>query len=230
MLASQSTAQTFSSPIRVVGFDSTPTVGTTFQVWNTKKEAEQAVADYKALLASEGYLANAEPMADERVVPIIIKTDVLGTADAVEGEIKKLNDDSIFFKIIKKGVGTINESDMNTALSDRDTIIIGFGVGIDKKIKDLPEMSLVTAKTFDIIYKMSEWLAEEKTIRRTRRTIEEVRGTVKILKAFSRVKNTVGTRRTFGIRRNCHQRFVYDCPQWRRHRQRNIYQSTTRQK
>lgn len=179
---------TFSSPIRVVGFDSAPTVGTTFQVWNTKKEAEQAIADYKELLASEGYIAPAEPIADECIVPIILKTDVLGTADAVEGETKKLNDDSIFFKIIKKGIGTINESDLNTALSDKNTIILGFGVGIDKKIKDLPEMSLVTTKTFDIIYKMSEWLAEEKNTRRTRRMVEEVRGTVKILKAFSRVK------------------------------------------
>ncbi len=174
---------TFSSPIRVVGFDTAPTVGTTFQVWNSKKEAEQAVADYKTLMQSEGYIANIEPVADEAIIPVIIKTDVLGTADAVEGEIKKLNDDSIFFKVIKKGIGTINESDLNTALSDKNTIIIGFGVSIDKKIKDLPEMSLVTAKTFDIIYKMSEWLAEEKAVRRTRRMVEEVQGTVKIARS-----------------------------------------------
>lgn len=179
---------TFSSPIRIVGFDTTPTVGTTFQVWDTKKEAEQAVAEYKQLLLEEGVTAAYEPSADERVIPIIIKTDVLGTADAVEKEIKKLNDDSIFFKIIKKGIGSINESDLNIALSDRNSIIIGFGVSIDKKIENRPECDLTTIKTFDIIYKMSEWLAEEKTKRRNRKTVEEVQGVVKILKAFSRTK------------------------------------------
>jgi len=179
---------TFSSPIQVVGFDTTPTVGTTFQVWDTKKEAEQAVLEYKKLLQEEGAAAVYEPTGNERIIPVIIKTDVLGTADAVEGEIAKLNDDTIFFKVIKKGVGSINESDLNLALSDRNSMIIGFGVSIDKKIENRPECDLTTIKTFDIIYKMSEWLAEEKTKRRARRTIEEVRGTVKILKAFSRTK------------------------------------------
>lgn len=178
----------FSSPIQVVGFDTTPTVGTTFQVWDTKKEAEEAVAQYKQLLAEEGATASYEPSGDEKIIPVIIKTDVLGTADAVEKEIGKLNDDSIFFKIIKKGIGSINESDLNLALSDRNSIIIGFGVSIDKKIENRPECDLTTIKTFNIIYKMSEWLADEKVKRRARKTIEQVQGTVKILKAFSRTK------------------------------------------
>ncbi len=179
---------TFSSPIQVVGFDTHPSVGTTFQVWNTKKEAEAAVTEYKQLLA-EGKIETAtEPHGDERIIPVIIKTDVLGTADAVEQEIRKLNDDSIFFKVIKKSVGSINESDLNLGLSDRNSMILGFGVSIDKKIKDRPECSLVTIKTFDIIYKMSEWMEEQKKTRRNVKMVEELKGSVKVLKAFSRVK------------------------------------------
>lgn len=180
---------TFSAPIRITGFTNLPRIGSSFTTVPTKKQAEELVLEarnvYKELEAKQ----ILEITSDTKIIPIIIKSDVFGSAEAIEGEIQKLSTDEVYFKIIKKGVGFINESDAQLALSDKNTIIIGFNVDIEKNVIDMNDIEQITIKTFSIIYKMTEWLALEREVRRPRKEVDTILGQAKILKVFSSTKN-----------------------------------------
>lgn len=179
----------FSSPVRITGFSTLPRIGSPFVVTATKKEAEELVRtakeDMKNNPADNSFLVSETT----KVIPIIVKADVYGSAEAIDSEINKLSTDIVFFKVIKKGVGSINESDAQLALSDKNTIIIGFNVEIDRSVPDINGIDQITIKTFNIIYKMTEWLEEERENRRPRLEVDTVLGRAKILKVFSSTKN-----------------------------------------
>ena len=123
------------------------------------------------------------------LVPIILKTDVAGTGEAIAGEIAKLTDEEVIFKVIKNETGSINESDVKLALSDANTIILGFHVDEDANLKNLNEYESLTIKTFDIIYKLTEWLTDLYEERRIKKQVDTVNGALKVIKTFSRQKN-----------------------------------------
>lgn len=190
---------TFSSPIHLVGFESMPEVGNTFESFNTKKEAEQYVNDVK-----DENLRNKtqdkQAATTGKIIPIIIKTDVMGSIEAIEKELEKLNSEEISFKIIGKGVGAINESDLKMGDVNKESIIVGFNTKMDNGSRDLNESLKVTVQTFEIIYKLIDWLKEIKETRRPRQEIVEVIGAMKILKTFGSTKNkhVVGGKVTSG--------------------------------
>lgn len=179
---------TFSSPIRLVGFVSMPEVGNTFQAFKTKKEAEEYVESYKEekLLKKEG---STNLPFEGKQIPLIIKTDVAGTIEAIEKEINKINTSEIAFKIVSAGVGAVNESDLKMASVNKDTIVVGFGVKIDSGARDMNESLKVDIEIFDIIYKLIEKLALVLEERRPRQEVVEVTGTLKVLKTFSSTKD-----------------------------------------
>lgn len=182
---------TFSSPIILTGFSNLPEAGMRFQTFDKKKDAEKAASEY-ALMAQQTEEAPVHIKLKEGqvLIPLILKTDVAGTGEAITGEIEKLNNDDVRFKIIKTGVGDINESDVKLATSDKNTIILGFNVQEDKKIALMNEIDTITIHTFSIIYKMMEWLEEERENRREQKEVDDVTAVVKILKTFSSNKNT----------------------------------------
>jgi translation initiation factor IF-2 len=178
---------TFSSPIRVTGFDEIPKVGATFKSFESKKEAEEIVREWKNnKIKDKDKVTTFSDTA--KIVPIIIKTDVAGTGEAIEKEIAKLCTDEITCKFVSRGVGSIGENDIKLASGDKDSIIIGFNVKIDPKARDLNESLGVRIETFDIIYKISEWLKDELEKRRPKKVIAESTGKVKVLKNFSATK------------------------------------------
>lgn len=181
---------TFSSPIRITGFSTLPHIGSTFQVVATKKDAEDLIQIALEEEKKTTPVTSTLITDDTKIIPIIIKADVFGSAEAIESEISKLSTDDVFFKVIKKGVGSIGESDAQLGLSDKNTIIIGFNVETERAIRDINEIDLITIKTFDIIYKMTEWLELEREQRRIKKEVETTIGTAKILKVFSSMKNT----------------------------------------
>jgi translation initiation factor IF-2 len=192
----------FSSPVTIVGFNTLPKAGSTFQTFDTKKDAEKAMQEFHSLAKKiEEVKEMIQLKDDQALIPIILKTDVAGTSEAIESEIAKLTTDNVIFKIIKTGVGDINESDVQVAIGDPTTIILGFHVKEDKKIAGMNEADMVTIKTFDIIYKMLEWLEEERDRRKPQREVEVVTGAGKLLKTFSSRKNNhvAGGRMTEGV-------------------------------
>lgn len=179
---------TFSSPIRLVGFDTMPEVGSIFESFKTKKEAEGYIQMVKEENESKEVLS-PEIKTSGKIIPLVIKTDVSGTIEALEKEIEKLNSEEISFKIISKGVGAINESDLKMARDDKEAIILGFNTKVDNGARDINEQLKVTVETFDIIYKLTDWLKEIIENRRPRQETMEVTGTLKILRTFSATKD-----------------------------------------
>lgn len=181
---------TFSSPIRITGFSTLPRIGSEFQALETKRDAEEYVELAKVAMQNAGPASLVTVSEETKIIPIIIKSDVFGSAEAIENEILKLSTDEVFFKVIKRGVGAINESDAQLALSDKNTIIIGFNVDVDRKVRDINDIDSVTIKTFNIIYKLTEWLEVEREERRPRKEVDTVIGRTKILKVFSSQKHS----------------------------------------
>lgn len=176
----------FSSPIQLVGFDKIPPVGSRFATFETKKDAEQAISEFKeiaeVIAEQTGIMRVPEGVA---LIPIILKTDVAGTGEAISEQIEKLTTEDVIFKIIKCETGSISESDVKIALSDPNTIIIGFHVDEDSNIKNLNEYPDLTIQTFDIIYKLTEWLEELYEERRIKKEVDTVQGQLRVLKNFS---------------------------------------------
>ncbi len=189
----------FSSPIILSGFDNMPEVGGRFESFDTKKEAE----GYREEFCSNNNPACSEKLQNEccgKLIPLIIKTDVAGTIEAIEKEIEKLNTDEISFKIINKGVGAISESDIKMAGSDKESVIVGFNVKIDPSARDLNETMGVNVQLFNIIYKLTDWLKEIITERKPKCEVQEVVGSIKILRVFNATKDkqVVGGKITMG--------------------------------
>lgn len=180
---------TFSSPVRLVGFESMPEVGNTFESFSNKKEAEIYLNMVKneALNNMAPLVKNAEQTG--KIIPIIIKTDVAGSMEALEKEIKKLNNSEISYKIISFGVGAINESDLKMANANKETIVVGFNTKLDNGARDLNETLKINVEVFDIIYKLTDWLKIIIEERRPKVEAVEVTGTLKILKTFGATKD-----------------------------------------
>ncbi len=190
---------TFSSPVRLVGFESMPIVGSVFESFKTKKEAEAYVQIIKETKEVDLKASNTSNQS-AKYLPLVIKTDVAGTIEALEKEVEKLNSEEISFKIIRKGVGAINESDLMMARDNKESIIVGFNTKIDNGARDLNEQLKVNIETFDVIYKLTDWLKEIIEERRPRQEVMEVTGTLKVLKTFGATKErqVVGGKVTTG--------------------------------
>ncbi len=192
----------FSTPIRLTGFSKLPNIGSLFTTAATKKEAEERALENKNNMHELVYTREIpENTTGIAIIPIIIKSDVYGSAEAIEAEIMKIEIPDVYFKIIKKGVGAISESDIQLAIADRKTIILGFHVDMDSRARDLNETEHITVETFTIIYKLTEWLQSIGLERKPLKEVDQVLATAKVLKHFSTQKNVhlIGARVLSGI-------------------------------
>ena len=179
---------TFSSPIRIIGFSALPKAGDTFVTVGSKKEAEVLVTKAKEKPGNEE--RGAPQAAGIAVIPIIIKGDVLGSTEALVHELKKIETETVKLKIVDEGAGAITENDVKQLSGTPGGIILGFAVKCDPRALELAERQSVSIQTFDIIYKLSEWMAKVITERTPKMEVEEVQGTLKVLKLFNKNKNT----------------------------------------
>ncbi len=179
----------FSSPVKIIGGREAPDAGLPFSVFPTKTEAEQNLdkEDEKmSFLATNNKNAGKE---DDRIkIFIIIKADVFGTIDAIKQEIAKIENDRAVINIISTGVGDISENDIKIAGSGDRTLIVGFNVKINQQIKDLAGRRNIKVASFDVIYKLTEWLEENIKTFIPKIKIEETTGRAKIIRVFSKTK------------------------------------------
>lgn len=179
----------FSSPVQVTGWTSTPPVGTIFQTFESKKEAEKVLEQSKEnecdLITTLSNIANHET----KLIPLIIKTDVAGTFEAIDKQICKLQKPEVAYKLVRRGVGNISEGDITLAQADKDVIIIGFNVDVDKNATELNMQVGATIKTSNVIYELTEWLEKEMETRRPRKPTAEILGAMKVLMVFNATKD-----------------------------------------
>ena len=191
---------TFSSPIRLVGFNKIPMIGAKFVSFEKKSAAEDYVKNFINNKICPKVENNQNGETHKKIIPIVIKADVSGSIEAIEKEIEKIKNESAEFKIVQKGAGPISESDVKAVGSCGDALIVGFNVKADKSAIELAEKQGIAMSFFDIIYKLTEWLSEEMEKRRPRIETIEITGRAKILKTFSRTKERqiIGGRVTEG--------------------------------
>lgn len=181
--------------VKVTGFSDVPNAGETFNCFDKKSDAEKAQTEAK-LVAQE--IKNMDDSHEEFqfldddifVLPLVIKTDVLGTLEAVEKEIKNIQIENVKIKIISKAVGPVNEKDIQLAKSDKNSCVIAFHTTIDKKAREMSEIYGVKINEFDIIYKLSEWLQEFTKNAKPKKEVEEIIGSLKVIRVFNRSKDS----------------------------------------
>jgi translation initiation factor IF-2 len=185
----------FSSPIRLVGFDKIPKVGAKFKSFQKKSDAEKYARELPPRPAGTPPSQGGEE--SKKIIPIILKADVSGSIEAIEKEIAKINSklnttvsNTAEFKIVGKGIGPISESDIKGVISSADALIIGFNVKADKSALETAQKRGITISFFNIIYKTTEWLEKQMEERRPKIEIMETMGRAKIIRAFSRTKNS----------------------------------------
>jgi translation initiation factor IF-2 len=177
----------FSSPISIVGWNKIPRVGAIFSSFENKKEAELSALSFKKDTSISAVQNRSTD--DGFYIPVVLKADVAGTLEAVKNEIKKVSTEEAPVRVISIGVGAITENDIKMAAGTKNAIVIGFNTEADNQARLLAEQSNVIIKTFNIVYKLTEWLEEEVKTRKPKKEVDEVVGKIKVLKTFSRQKD-----------------------------------------
>ena len=192
-------------PVRIVGWTSAPYVGDTCVMCTDKESAELVAVEQKETLAlaEELQKMNEKKVSpavsiralygleknDTWTLPVVLKADSVGTLDALKQEIEKIKLNRITIRVIRAETGDINENDIKLAQGSKDSIVLGYNTKVDSQARRLADQQKTTIETFDIIYKLSEWITEEAKKRAPKVTSEEAHGQIKILKTFSINKN-----------------------------------------
>ena len=195
-LGKKITEATFSSPIRIIGFDSLPIVGNKFKTFDNKESALEYISTYQEPIIKKCAISQDADLENIGIINVIIKADVTGSIEGIEHELEKIKTDRMKVKVVYFGVGDITENDINMLAGKADSLVLGFNVKIDAKARTSAENSGIQIKTFDIIYKLTEWLLEMAEAKTPKINVEEMSGRAKVLKFFSAVKdkNVIGAR------------------------------------
>jgi len=151
-----------SMPVEVLGFDSNPLAGDDFVVVESEAVARK-IAEYRfsklQKQKNKVVKSNVEEMFEQinqgkaTSLPIIIKADVQGSAEAIENSITKLSTSEVEVTVVHKGVGAITESDVALANSSKG-FIIGFNVRALPHARDAAKRDGVDMKYYSIIYEL----------------------------------------------------------------------------
>ncbi|OHB06119.1 MAG: translation initiation factor IF-2 [Candidatus Zambryskibacteria bacterium RIFCSPLOWO2_01_FULL_47_14] len=179
----------FSSPVRLIGWDKLPPIGAEFKTFLKKSEAEEYIS--KQDTRDKKQAVNNTQTTNDTIatLPLIIKADAAGSLEAVEGELAKIARERIIPKIIFQGVGNVNENDIKLAISVPGTTIISFNTKTDAQAAALAERSGISISTFTIIYELTEKVASLLSLAEPKVEVEEISGSAKVLKLFSSAKN-----------------------------------------
>jgi translation initiation factor IF-2 len=154
-----------STPVEVLGLESLPEVGDDLQVVTDTAKAQQIVKfrdlkDREAALAKSGRLTLEQlhkqmEAGEVKELPIIIKADVGGSAEVLSETLQKLSNDKVKIRVIRSGVGAVNESDVLLA-SASNAVIIGFNVRPERAASALAEQEKVDIRLHTIIYNLTD--------------------------------------------------------------------------
>ena len=154
-----------STPVEIMGLAEVPQAGDLFYAVEDEKMArelaEQRKAEEKAAQAGKVQkvslddLFNQIQQGDVKELNLIVKADVMGSAEAVQASLEKLSNDEVRVRVIHSGVGAISGSDLMLAEAS-NAIIIGFNVRPDAAIREDAAQRGVDIRTYRIIYECIE--------------------------------------------------------------------------
>ena len=172
-----------SQPVILIGFEKVPKVGEVFKVFPDSESAQKYLQ-----VAQERGPRVLEIKPEQKVLNLILKADVLGSAEAIENVLEGLPQDRVVLRVLESGVGEINENNIELAKSGR-AIILGFRVKMNLIAKNLVQREKIRIMNFEVIYDLVEGVRNliekigEPEI--TRRDL----GKIKVLKDFWSEKN-----------------------------------------
>jgi len=151
-----------SVPVEVLGLNGTPEAGDLLNVVTDEAKARelanyraQILKDKKAALGSgasfEQLLANAKIKENISELPVLVKSDVQGSAEAIVQALNKVGNEEVVVKVLYSGVGAITESDVLLAEAS-SAPIIGFNVRANAPARESANQKNVEIKYFSIIY------------------------------------------------------------------------------
>jgi len=182
--------------VEVLGLNSVPNAGDQFQVVDNEKQARE-IAEFrinkdkerKQLKQRDGSLNIFETMGQEskKILNVIVKTDVVGTSEAIVAALNDLGTDLAKVKIVSSGVGGISESDANLAVAV-NSIILGFNVRADNSAKKIIEDESVDLTYHSIIYELLDDIKAKLSGLLDPIIREEIVGTAEVLEVFNSPK------------------------------------------
>ncbi len=191
-----------STPVEVLGFDSNPLAGDDFIVVESESVARK-IAEYRAnkiqIQKNKVVKSNVEEMFEQinqgkiNSLPIIIKADVQGSAEAIENSVLKLSTNEVEVSVIHKGVGAITESDVALANSSRG-FIVGFNVRALPHARDAAKREGIDIKYYSIIYELIDDVKNLLSGLLKPDVSEKITGNVEIREVFniSKIGNIAG--------------------------------------
>ncbi|GLO39597.1 MULTISPECIES: translation initiation factor IF-2 [Pseudomonas] len=154
-----------SIPVEILGLDGTPEAGDELSVVADEKKAREVALfrqgkyrEVKLARAHAGKLENIfETMGQEekKTLNIVLKTDVRGSLEALQGSLSGLGNDEVQVRVIGGGVGGITESDANLALAS-NAVLFGFNVRADAGARKIVEQEGLDMRYYNVIYDIIE--------------------------------------------------------------------------
>ena len=182
--------------VEVLGLNSAPNAGDQFLVVDSEKQARE-IAEFrvnkekerKQLKQRDSSLNIFDTMGQEskKVLNVIVKTDVVGTSEAILAALYDLETDLAKVKIVSSGVGGISESDANLAVAV-NSIILGFNVRADNSAKKIIEEESVDLTYHSIIYELIDDIKAKLSGLLDPIIREEIVGTAEVLEVFNSPK------------------------------------------
>ncbi|MBD3665276.1 translation initiation factor IF-2 [Sulfitobacter sp. TSTF-M16] len=151
-----------SVPVEVLGLNGTPEAGDVLNVTDTEAQARE-IADYREKAAKdkraaagaattlEQLMANAKADEDVSELPILVKADVQGSAEAIVQAMEKIGNDEVRVRVLHSGVGAITETDVGLAEAS-GAPIIGFNVRANASARNTANQKSVEIRYYSVIY------------------------------------------------------------------------------
>jgi translation initiation factor IF-2 len=198
-----------SEPVEILGLNDAPDPGEALAVVESEARARE-ITEYRQRLKREKTVAPATAvslsdmmtkLADKKTkeLQIIIKTDVQGSAEAIQASLEKLSTDEVRARVIHSQAGAITESDVQLAKS-ANAPIIGFNVRAVKQARDLAEREGVEIRYYSIIYDLIDDIKSVMSGMLSPTLRETFLGNAEILEIFdiSKIGKVAGCRVTEG--------------------------------
>ncbi|WP_210528438.1 translation initiation factor IF-2 [Rubellimicrobium arenae] len=151
-----------SVPVEVLGLNGTPEAGDVLNVVETESQARE-IADYRekvtrdkraaagAATTLEQLMARAKADKDVAELPVVVKADVQGSAEAIAQALEKVGNEEVRVRVLHSGVGAITESDVGLAEASKAPVI-GFNVRANAPARSAASQKGVEIRYYSIIY------------------------------------------------------------------------------
>jgi translation initiation factor IF-2 len=179
-----------SVPTKILGLKISPEIGDILEVGSGTRVKNRRIRTASGqTVKSAMSMASSETDDDVPQINLIIKADFLGSAEAIEESLLKLNTEKVRTKILAKGLGNITEGDVRRA-EDSGAEIIGFNVRLTAPIENLIREKGVSIKIYSVIYDLIKDIREKmkKMVKVETKRVDE--GRIKVLAIFRTETNS----------------------------------------